>query len=99
MEEASKVDTLFPFDQYDQYTWFLRLDALSNANKKYFHNKLPSWNLFMQHANYDSFWQYKSPLRYVDYPRIPMLHVGGVWDQEDIMGPQNLCKNGKKRYE
>jgi hypothetical protein len=62
MEEASKVDTLFPFDQYDQYTWFLRLDALSNANKKYFHNKLPSWNLFMQHANCDSFWQYKSPL-------------------------------------
>jgi hypothetical protein len=47
MEEASNVDTLFPFDQYDQYTWFLRLDALSNANKKYFHNKLPSWNLFM----------------------------------------------------
>jgi len=88
MEEASKVDTLFPFDQYDQYTWFLNLGPLSNANEKYFHNRLPSWNLFMQHANYDSFWQYKSPLRYVDYPRIPMLHVGGVWDQEDIMGPQ-----------
>lgn len=88
MEEASKVDTLFPFDHYDLYTWFLKLGSLSNANQKYFHNKLPSWNSFMDHANYDSFWQYKSPLRYVDYPRIPMLHVGGVWDQEDIMGPQ-----------
>ena len=42
----------------------------------------------MQHPNYDAFWKYQSPLRYVDYPRIPMLNVGGVWDQEDMMGPQ-----------
>ena len=97
MEEASKEDSLFPFDQYDLYTWFLKLGPLSNVNKKYFHNQIPSWNLFMQHANYDSFWQYKSPLRYVDYPRIPMLHVGGVWDQEDIMGPQLMYAKMEQR--
>lgn len=90
MEEASKVDTLFPFDNYDLYAWFLKLGPLSNANEKYFHNKLPSWNNFMQHANYDAFWKYQSPLRYAGYPRIPMLHVGGVWDQEDMMGPQKM---------
>ncbi len=97
MEEASKVDTLFPFNNYDLYSWFLNLGPLSNANQKYFHNKLPSWNLFMQHPNYDSFWQYKSPLRYVDYPRIPMLHVGGVWDQEDMMGPQIMYSKMESR--
>jgi len=97
MEETSKEDSLFPFDQYDLYTWFLKLGPLSNVNEKYFHNKIPSWNLFMQHANYDSFWQYKSPLRYVDYPRIPMLHVGGVWDQEDIMGPQLMYAKMEQR--
>jgi putative CocE/NonD family hydrolase len=97
MEEASKVDTLFPFDNYDLYSWFLKLGPLSNANEKYFHNKLPSWNNFMEHADYDSFWRYKSPLRYVDYPRIPMLHVGGVWDQEDIMGPQIMYNRMEKR--
>jgi putative CocE/NonD family hydrolase len=97
MEEASKRDSLFPFDQYDLYTWFLKLGPLSNVNEKYFHNKMPSWNLFMQHANYDSFWQYKSPLRYVDYPRIPMLHVGGVWDQEDMMGPQVMYAKMEQR--
>jgi len=96
MEEASKVDTLFPFDHYDLYNWFLKLGPLSNANAKYFHNTLPSWNLFMAHPNYDSFWQYKSPLRYVDYPRIPMLHVGGVWDQEDMMGPQLMYAKMEK---
>jgi len=96
MEEASKVDTLFPFDEYDLYNWFLKLGPLSNANAKYFHNTLPSWNMFMAHPNYDSVWQYKSPLRYVDYPRIPMLHVGGVWDQEDMMGPQLMYANMEK---
>ena len=96
MEEASKEDTLFPFDEYDQYSWFLKLGALSNV-KKYFHNKILSWNLFMAHADYDSFWQYKSPLRYADYPRIPMLHVGGVWDQEDMQGPQLMYEKMEKR--
>jgi uncharacterized protein len=96
MEEASKTDTLFPFDHYDQYEWFLKMGPLSNANDKYFHNSLPSWNAFMEHPDYDAYWQYKSPLRYVDYPRIPMLHVGGVWDQEDMMGPQLMYKKMEK---
>lgn len=97
MEEASKEDSLFPFNEYDQYSWFLKLGSLSNVNEKYFHNKIPSWNLFMTHADYDSFWQYKSPLRYADYPRIPMLHVGGVWDQEDMQGPQLMYEKMEKR--
>jgi putative CocE/NonD family hydrolase len=88
MEEASKVDTLFPFDDYDLYSWFLKLGPLSNANEKYLHNSLPTWNNFIQHPDYDTFWQKQSALTYVGYPRIPMLHVGGVWDQEDMNGPQ-----------
>jgi predicted acyl esterase len=85
------------FDQYNMYTWFLKLGPLSNANKLYFHSKLPSWNLFMQHPNYDSFWQTQSPLRYMDYPRIPMLHVGGIWDPEDMNGPQLMYGAMEKR--
>ena len=92
MIESSKINTFFPFSHYDQYNWFLQLGPLSNVNKKYFFNKMPSWNNFMHHPNYDSFWKYASPLRYVGYPRIPMLHVGGVWDQEDMNGPQLMYK-------
>lgn len=95
--EASKADTSFHPDQYDMYSWFLKLGPLSNANKLYFHNSLPSWNLFMQHPNYDSFWQFQSPLRYMDYPRVPMLHVGGIWDQEDMNGPQLMYGAMEKR--
>lgn len=90
MEEASKVDTLFPFNHYDLYNWFLQLGPLSNANDKYLHGKLPTWNNFVEHPDYDSFWQKQSAFNYVGYPRIPMLHVGGMWDQEDINGPQEI---------
>lgn len=96
MEEASKVDTLFPFDHYDLYNWFLKLGPLSNANDKYLHYKLPTWNNFVEHPNYDAFWQKQSAFNYVGYPRIPMLHVGGVWDQEDINGPQEIYKMQEK---
>lgn len=96
MEEASKVDTLFPFDDYDLYSWFLKLGPLSNANAKYLHGKLPTWNNFVLHPNYDSFWQKQSALTYVGYPRIPILHVGGVWDQEDMNGPQLMYNTMEK---
>ena len=49
---------------------------------------MPTWNHFVKHPDYDSFWQKNSPLSYIQYPEIPQLHVGGYYDQEDINGPQ-----------
>ena len=87
MEEASKVDTLFPFDKYDTYEWYLQLGPLSNANSKYFHGKLPTWNDFVNHPNYDEFWQKQSLIYRLDAPTVPTMHVAGWWDQEDFYGP------------
>jgi putative CocE/NonD family hydrolase len=81
-------DSNFPFEQFDLYGWYLKLGSLKNVNEKYLHNKIPTWNSFVQHPNYDSYWQKNSPLNYVQYPQVPMLHVGGYFDQEDINGPQ-----------
>ena len=87
MEEASKVDTLFPFGVYDTYEWYLKLGPLSNVNENYFHGALPSWNDFVNHPNYDEFWQKQSlPFR-LDAPTVPTMHVAGWWDQEDFYGP------------
>ena len=36
------------------------------------------------------------PLSYVSGPEIPMLHVGGYYDQEDINGPQLMYSIWKK---
>lgn len=86
-EEASKVDTLFPFDTYDTFEWYLRLGPLSNINAKYLHGMLPTWNDFVNHPNYDEFWQKQSLPYRLDAPTVPIMHVAGWWDQEDFYGP------------
>jgi uncharacterized protein len=95
--EAAKGGSAFEFPQYDLYDWYLQLGSLKNVNGKYFHNKIPTWNNFVQHPNYDAFWKKDSPLNYVHYPEIPMLHVGGYYDQEDINGPQLMYKHMEKK--
>ena len=97
MEEASKTDTLFPFDKYDTYKWYLKLGPLSNVNKKYFFGKLPSWNDFVSHPNYDEFWK-KQGLGYrLDSPRVYIMNVAGWWDQEDFYGPQKTYELLEKK--
>ena len=88
VEFDKTTDSDFPFPQFDLFNWYTSLGSLKNVNEKYFHNKIPTWNNFVKHPNYDSFWIKNSPLNYVSYPQIPMLHVGGYFDQEDINGPQ-----------
>src|SRR5688572_27127116 len=95
--EAAKGGSAFEFPQYDLYDWYLQLGSLKNVNAKYFHNKIPTWNNFVQHPNYDDFWKKDSPLNYVHHPQIPMLHVGGYYDQEDINGPQLMYKHMEKK--
>jgi putative CocE/NonD family hydrolase len=101
MEEFSKKDTLFAFDKYDTYEWYLDLGPLSNVNETYFHSKIPSWNDFVKHPNYDDFWQKQSMSYRLDIPKVPILHVAGWWDQEDFYGPQKayevLEKNDKEK--
>jgi len=87
MEEASKTDSLFPFGSYDTYNWYLQLGPLSNVNKKYFHNKIPSWNDYVNHPNYDAFWQKQGLGTRLDSPRVHIMNVAGWWDQEDFYGP------------
>jgi len=97
VEFDKKTDSDFPFPQFDLYDWYLHLGSLKNVNEKYFHNKIPTWNNFIQHPNYDEFWQKNSPLNYMEYAQIPQLHVGGYYDQEDINGPQLMYNHMEKK--
>ena len=97
MQEAAKTDTLFPFNIYDNYEWYLKLGPLSTVNNKYFFGKLPSWNNFAAHPNYDSFWQKQSLPYRLDSPRVAIQHVVGWWDQEDFYGPQKAYEVLEKK--
>ena len=85
--ETSNVLTNFKFDRYDTYQWYLRLGSLSNADAKYFHGKLPTWNNFVSHPNYDQFWQQQALVNQLKRVTVPIMHVAGWWDQEDFYGP------------
>ena len=97
LEFDKTTDSDFPFPQYDLYDWYLNLGSLKNVNEKYFHNKIPTWNNFVKHPDYDSFWQKNSPLNYISHAQIPQLHVGGYYDQEDLNGPQLMYRHMEKK--
>jgi uncharacterized protein len=88
VESDPTTDSSFPFPGFDLFNWYLQLGSLKNVNAKYFHGKIPTWNKFVQHPDYDSFWVKNSPLSYMHKTEIPQLHVGGYYDQEDLNGPQ-----------
>jgi len=94
--ENNKEDSDFPFPAFDLFNWYLRLGSLKNVNALYFHNRIPTWNNFVKHPDYDSFWQKNSPLSYVNRVEIPQLHVGGYYDQEDLNGPQLMYGHMEK---
>ena len=85
--ESSNLTTNFKFDRYDTYQWYLRLGPLSNADAKYFHGKIPTWNNFVSHPNYDEFWQQQALVNQLKKVTVPIMHVAGWWDQEDFYGP------------
>jgi putative CocE/NonD family hydrolase len=90
MMESGKEITAFEFDQPDVYDWYLKLGTLANVNEKYLHGKIPSWNDFAAHADYDAFWQRQGVTQYLDSVRVPSLNVAGWWDQEDFYGPVTI---------
>ena len=91
MLETSATDNYhFEFDRADTYDWYLGLGALSNADEKYFHGKVPTWTDFTRHPNYDAFWQKQAFAQYLTAVKLPILHVAGWWDQEDFYGPQKI---------
>lgn len=86
LESSSGVNP-FKFDQPDLYQWYLSLGALSNVNAKYFNGKMPTWENFVNHPNYDEFWQNQALINQIKQTKVPIMHVAGWWDQEDFYGP------------
>jgi putative CocE/NonD family hydrolase len=90
MMETSKTNTAFRFDRHDTFEWYLGLGALSRVNAKYFHGKMPTWNDFVAHPNYDAFWRKQALAPHLTAVPVPTLNVAGWWDQEDFYGPLKI---------
>ena len=90
MMETGKTSFHFQFDRYDTFDWYRALGLLSNVNAQYLHGQLPSWNDFVDHPDYDGFWQKQAVIPYLNKLTVPNLNVAGWWDQEDGTGPQKI---------
>ena len=78
---SSVIDTL------DTYDWYLELGPLANANREVFPRRLPTWNDFVNHPDYDEFWKRQAFAPWLNRVTVPTLNVAGWWDQEDFYGP------------
>jgi uncharacterized protein len=98
--ETSNENYSFPFDRFDMFEWYMGLGAISHANDRYFHGKIPTWNNFVAHPNYDEFWKRRAVAYGLKEPTVPNLNVAGWWDQEDFYGPvatyERLEKSDRK---
>lgn len=92
MMESGKETNKFKFDQFDTYEFYLDLSVLSNANKKYFHGKIPSWNAFMANETYTDYWKDQAVTGQLTQVSVPTLNVAGWWDAEDFYGPLSIYK-------
>src|SRR5882757_1867810 len=90
MMETDHTSRLFKFDRHDTYEWYLKLGGLANVNRKHFHGKIPTWNDFVAHPNYDAFWKKQSLEPRLTAVKVPTLNVGGWYDQEDFRGPLRI---------
>ena len=88
--ETDKTNFDFKFNKFDTYDWYLRLGALSNVNRTQFKGKMPTWNDFVAHPNYDAFWKTQSLEPRLTQVSVPTLNVAGWYDQEDFRGPLRI---------
>jgi len=83
--DGSVEPTPSRFDTFDWYASFATLGDLAAAVGA---AAWPTWRRFTEHPAYDAEWQARSLPRQLPAPNVPTLTVGGVWDQEDLYGPQ-----------
>ena len=80
----------FEFPTPDGYRFFLELGPVGNVNKELFDGKVPTWNEFVRHGVYDTYWQSKNVLKDVGKVGHPVLNVAGWFDAEDYYGPLGI---------
>jgi putative CocE/NonD family hydrolase len=86
----------------DGYDFFLKMGPLKNANEKYLKGQIKIWNEWMEHGNYDEYWQAQNVPQHLTKVRPAVMTVGGWFDAEDLYGPlkiyQAIEKNNPNAY-
>ena len=87
--ESSKQATDVSYGKnVDGYDYFLSRGSFEEDVKQSGSKELPTWKLFLEHPAYDSTWSSRGVEHHLKQVQVPVLSVGGYYDQEDMWGPQ-----------
>ena len=76
----------FVFNNTDGYDFFLRMGPLGNSESLHFKKRVPIWTEFLDHPDYDAYWQARNIRPHLKNVRCAVLTVGGWFDGEDLFG-------------
>jgi putative CocE/NonD family hydrolase len=98
LETNGRTMKAFSFGADDPYDWYLKQARLADLDTKYLGQRLPTWQNFVQHPNYDAYWQAQvTTTQMPAHVAVPDLIVAGWWDQEDFYGPLTIYKREQQR--
>ncbi|MSU64721.1 MAG: CocE/NonD family hydrolase [Opitutus sp.] len=86
----------FDYGTPDRYKFFLELGSMANVNARYFHGQNAAWNEYVDHPDYDQFWQDKDVARQMKDIPFAVLNVIGWFDTEDYYGPWAIYRSIEK---
>ncbi|HKF48772.1 MAG TPA: CocE/NonD family hydrolase [Terracidiphilus sp.] len=77
----------------DGYNYFLERGSFEQDVAQSGSSVLPTWKLFLEHPSYDENWSSRGVEHHLNEVQVPVLSVGGYYDQEDMWGPQEEYKS------
>jgi predicted acyl esterase len=66
------------------------MGSLANADPKYFKGEIKIWNEWMEHGDYDEYWQAQRVSQHLNKVTPAVMTVGGWFDAEDVQGPLSI---------
>ncbi len=87
----------FDYGTRDGYRFFMELGPVSNVDKNYFQNRVPTWNEYMEHPNWDDYWEARSFFKYLKDVTPAVLNIAGWFDAEDFYGAMYVYYNIEKQ--
>src|SRR6266508_3081268 len=90
--QAPMDDNWLGDDMHHNGAFFLEFGSLANANPKYFKGEIKLWNEWMEHGDYDEYWQPQRVSQHLKKVTPAVMTVGGWFDAEDVQGPLSIYR-------
>jgi len=96
-EDGAPDPRPFDFGTPWGYEFFLNAGPTSELNATYMDGRIPGFQDYVDHPDYDDFWHAMNPLKDIGEVTIPVLNVAGWFDAEDFAGPVSIYREIERK--